>query len=494
MSTQPRIKHAPAGAVVTPLSGAGLRRGRTASVRVPTGERFVLASGASVTLVPRGEVPLVAFCAVLRGGACGDPAQRPGVAALTAGLLDKGAGERDAFAFAEAVERAGGSFNALAGAEHLLISGQFLAEHQHSLLALLADALREPHFATARLEALRTRHIELIKAAKDSDPQELLNAYGRALLFGEHPYGRPVGGSEASLAAITHADILQYAREQLGADRLSLVLTGAVDIAWLREAAAAGFGDWRAAGSAAPRLAVPPAPSARRVLLVDAPGATQSHFWIGGRGVSRHYPRRAALDLVNTLYGGRFTSMLNTELRIRSGLTYGAHSSFNRGSVPGEFALRACARTDKTARALELTLATLSRLKQRGITQAMLDSARAYVLGQHPLSFETAADWAAALAELEVYGLGNDYIESYASALRSVSRADAQLAIAEAVPDAEAIVIVVIGDAARIRASLAHFGPLAEMTLAQPVFVPASTPPQRAVRRARARHRRARSA
>ena len=94
----------------------------------------------------------------------------------------------------------------------------------------------------------------------------------------------------------------------------------------------------------------------RRVLLIDSPGSAQTYFWIGNVGVDRRYAGRAALDLVNTLYGGRFTSILNTELRIKSGLSYGARSGFTRGTVAGEFAIRSFAQTENTGKALDLAL------------------------------------------------------------------------------------------------------------------------------------------
>src|SRR6201994_4182051 len=97
----------------------------------------------------------------------------------------------------------------------------------------------------------------------------------------------------------------------------------------------------------------------RSVLLVASPGSVQTYFWIGNVGVDRHYPHRAALDLVNTLYGGRFTSILNTELRIKSGLSYGARSGFSRGTVAGEFAIRSFAQTENTGQAIDLAIQTL---------------------------------------------------------------------------------------------------------------------------------------
>src|SRR5262249_54546457 len=143
---------------------------------------------------------------------------KAGVASLVAGLLDKGAGSRNAFEFVDAVEGAGGSFSTVTGTEALSISGQFLARDQHLMLELLSDAITRPRFEAAEFEKLRARRIELIKATKDSDPAEVLGTYGRATLFGSHPYGKPATGSEESLASISHQDVLDYYRAHIGAD------------------------------------------------------------------------------------------------------------------------------------------------------------------------------------------------------------------------------------------------------------------------------------
>jgi zinc protease len=445
---------------------------RRHELRIPLHGRWTLPNGVRLIVVPRRDVPLVTFCAVMRGGARGDPIGKSGVSALLAGLLGKGAASRDSFAFADAVEEAGGTFAASAGADHITVSGQVLSRHQGRMLELLADALLAPRWSRPELDKLRARHIELIKAAKDSDPAELLGTYGRAFLFGKHPYGRPVTGSEASLAAATLGDIVRYYRAHCGADRLALVFAGDVDAPRLARAAAKAFGNWRAAASREPPLPRPRAPRRRRVLLIDLPGASQSYFWIGALGVDKRYPRRAALELVNMLYGGRFSSRLVEALRIRSGLSYEAASSFWRGATRGEFAIRSQAQTEHTAEALDLALATLARLKAEGISGDLLESTRAYALGQYPLAFETAADWAAAFAELEVYGLAPEYIDGYEAALRAVTLDDAHRVIDEAFPDPTRTSLVLIADATRVRAALAPYGPIAEMPLGRPSFAP----------------------
>jgi predicted Zn-dependent peptidase len=467
------LKMAAATSKVAPRGPRNVLVKAGGGVRVPAHERFVLENGITLIIVPRREVPLVAFNAVLRGGSLADQSIKPGVASLLAGLLEKGAGKRDAFAFADAVEGAGGSFSAGANSESLSVRGMFLARDQQLMLELLADALLRPRLQSAELETLRARHIEMIKAAKDADPSELIGLYGRSFLFHEHPYGRPVIGSESSLAAITLQDVQDYYDTNFGSDRLTLVFAGDVDSAWLRRMVGKLFGRWKKAPAGAPHLVPAKRVRERKVLLIDSPGAVQTHFWIGNVGVDRRYPHRAALDLVNTLYGGRFTSIINTELRIKSGLSYGARSGFARGSVAGEFAIHSFAQTENTARAVELTLETLARLKRDGVTGEMLESARAYVLGQYPLNFETAADWAAALGEIELYGLGPEYIDQYGPALREVTLPDTRLVIDEAFPVPDALAIVLVGDATRIRRQAEDYGTITDMTLTQPAFAPA---------------------
>lgn len=296
------------------------------AVKVPANQRFVLPNGLTIVLVPKKEVPLIAFSGFIRGGALADPAGKNGVASLTAGLLDRGAGKRSAYEFSDAVEGAGGSFGASAGAESISIGGQFLSRDRALMIELLSDALMRPHFDAAEFDSFRNRQIEFIKSSKDSDPSALVGIYGRALLFGAHPYGQPKGGSERSLAAITQGDVVQFHALNFGADRTTLVFAGDLDPKWMKQALTTAFSGWAKAKSTP--LVLKPAARAtgRRVLLVDSPGAVQTYFWLGNVGVDKRYSGRPALDLVNTLYGGRFTSILNTELRIKSGLSYGAAS------------------------------------------------------------------------------------------------------------------------------------------------------------------------
>ncbi|MGH8207644.1 MAG: M16 family metallopeptidase, partial [Steroidobacteraceae bacterium] len=179
---------------------------------------------------------------------------------------------------------------------------------------------------------------------------------------------------------------------------------------------------------------------------------------------------RSALDVTNTAFGGSFGSMLMQALRTRTGLTYSAYSGFRRGSVPGEFAISSFTQTAATRGALDIALRTLDELKRHGPDEQSVASARSYILGQYPLGFETASDWAAALGDLELYGLPHSYIDEFGPALQGVDAAQVTQVVANAFPSTEDLDIVLIGDAAQIRGQVAALGPLLERSLAAPEF------------------------
>jgi predicted Zn-dependent peptidase len=423
-------------------------------------------------LVEQHDVPLVAVSAVLRGGAVSDPAEQNGVASLFASLLEKGAGERDAAQFAEAIDSVGGSLSASAGLESITITGDFMARDADLMVELLADMLLRPKLDAGELTKLRERAINFIRVGKDTNLNALLPIYGHAFLFGEHPYGNPVGGSEATLDNIAHADILDYYEQQVGADRLIIAVSGDIDGASMRAQLEASFGDWRPAAGQLADVSVSAPQSGRRVLLVDKPGATQTYFWIANIGVARNFEQRAALNLANTVFGGRFTSMLNSALRVESGLTYGARSRLTRPSTPGSLAITSFTRTDATVEAIDMALSVLGQLRDGGIDEDTLVSAQNYTLGQFPTGLETAAQLGAQVAALETYGLGVSYINNYGADIMAVDVAAAAAVIETVYPSAENLIFVLIGDAELIRESVGQYGEVTELPITEPRFRP----------------------
>ena len=444
-----------------------------AGLALPEYERVELANGAVLLLSEKHDVPLIGMRAVIRSGSAVDPDGRGGLAELLATVMQKGAGDRDAAAFAEAAARVGGQLSVSADAESITISAEFLSRDVELMLELVADVLQRPALSEDELAKERARTIDLISAAKDSDPSGLMAAYGNAFLFPGHPYGNPTFGSESSLAQIGHDDLLQYYADHFGGDRLIIAVAGDFDLAAMKAALTLMFENWEPADAELPAVNVAEKIEGRRVLLVDKPGATQTYFWIGNIGVAVDYAHRAELSLANTVFGGRFTSMLMTELRVNSGLTYSARSSLARHTQPGSITIRSFTETAKTVEAIDMALGVLKRLHIAGLDEEMILSARNYIMGQFPPSLETASSLAGMFAFLELYGLDRTYVDSYSAALDAATPVKVHNTISEVYPSEDNLAFILIGDADQVREAVSKYGPVTEMSITEPHFAPA---------------------
>jgi len=458
-------------AVTLALLGCHLATSAAAAT-LPEFERIELDNGTVLLLLEKHDVPLIGVEAIIRGGAVNDPEGLSGVASLLAGIFEKGAGGRDSAAFAEAVAAVGGELVATGELEAITISGEFLARDAVLMVELLADMLQRPILDAGEMTRLRDRSISFIRAAKDASLDALVPVYGHAFLFGEHPYARPVFGDEASLAKIQQRDLLDYYANQVGADRLIIAVAGDFDGGEMADLLAAAFADWRPAAAEPAMVASATPETGRRVLLVDKPGAAQTYFWLGNVGVSASYPRRAAVTIANTVFGGRFTSLLNTALRVESGLTYGARSALMQPSRPGSFAIYSSTAAESTTAAIDMALTVLEQFRGASMEDPILQSASNYILGQYPLKLETAAQLAGVVAYLEQLGLGPSYINDFAAEISAITGADITTTVNEVFPSPDDLVFVLLGDAQLIRDSVAKYGPITEIAISAPRFSP----------------------
>jgi predicted Zn-dependent peptidase len=196
----------------------------------------------------------------------------------------------------------------------------------------------------------------------------------------------------------------------------------------------------------------------RKLLLVDKPDSTQTYFRIGNIGIARSNPDRVLIEIVNTLFGGRFTSMINTELRIKSGLTYGASSGFVQSKAKGPFFVNSYTSNANTGKALDMTLDVLKRLQDKGISDDDLKSAKAYLKGQFPPEIETADQLAATLAELVFNGLDEREINTYYARIDAATMADINRVIKQYFP-LENLVFVLVGKASDIEGLAKKYAP-----------------------------------
>jgi predicted Zn-dependent peptidase len=212
-----------------------------------------------------------------------------------------------------------------------------------------------------------------------------------------------------------------------------------------------------------------PSGSGPRLLLIDKPDATQTYFRIGRTGIARTTPDRVALWLVNTLFGGRFTSILNDEMRVNSGLTYGAGSYVDEARLPGGIVISTFTKTETTGKAVDMALDLLKRLHEKGITAEQLASAKAYLKGTFPpRNLETIDQVADRLAELEIHGLARDEIDSLFARIDAVTVEQANAVIRKYYAP-ENLTFVLLGNAAGIRDSIKKYAPqVTERSIKQP--------------------------
>jgi predicted Zn-dependent peptidase len=180
---------------------------------------------------------------------------------------------------------------------------------------------------------------------------------------------------------------------------------------------------------------------------------------IGNVGVARNDPDRVAIDVVNTLFGGRFTSMINTALRIKNGLTYGASADFDMRRLPGPFYISSYTRTASTEKAIDMALDVLHQLREKGIAEEDLASAKAYMKGTlPPQMLETSDQLASLLAQLRYYGLPDGEINDFYAKVDAVTLADAKRVIASRYPEKD-LTFVLIGKASEIEAAARKYAP-----------------------------------
>lgn len=382
---------------------------------VPDAPRVrTLKSGLTVWVLERHAVPLVSMTLVVPGGAARDPRGKHGLAAITANMLDEGAGRRGALDLARHFESLGAELSTGATADYSFAQLTVLKRNLRAVWPAYVDVFAKPSLLPADFARVRELWRNELKARR-AEPEDVARVAGLALHYGlDHPYGHPPEGTLRGAAAITVADVAaEYARAYR-ADVATLVIVGDVADADLTalEPELDRFARGAAPrGAAPPAREVPPAPAPvrRRVVVVDRPGAPQSVVSLLLPAVPAGHDEAPLLSRANIALGGSFTSRLNQDLREERGLTYGASSrlSFSRGA--GVFVAHAAVQTDKTQEALAALMADVVAYAHGGPTPAETEKTRLVARADLVEAFEGVSPASSRLARLAGVGLPHDH-------------------------------------------------------------------------------------
>jgi predicted Zn-dependent peptidase len=427
--------------------------------------RVTLDNGLRLIVAETHEVPLVEFYGMIGAGAAQDPEGKEGLAALTADVITRGAGELSAEEFARTVESLGAELAATAGTDGTIVNGEFLAEDFATGVDLLRKILREPTLAPDEVRRGRQAQLAELLASLE-DPSTVAEKCFASFLYGTYPYGRWAPGTATSVAGLGRGNVRNFYRRWYRPNNLILAVVGDVTtadaVARLREA----FGSWEAGPDAVPARAGPPDPvTARRVLLVDQPDASQAQIRAGAIAMKRNDPELLPAQVANTVLGGGFSSKLVEELRVKRSLTYGASSAFVARLTGGDFRVSTFSKSPTAVETLALALDVEGAFRREPVDPKPLDKAKSYLEGQFPLRLETPDALAARLVEIDFFGLPKDDLETYVPRVTAVTPADAARAAERHMPPPERVAIVVVGKAAEIQPALeARFGAVRVVT------------------------------
>ena len=415
--------------------------GPTPRLTLPAIQKRTLSNGLPVWLIETHEVPLVQVNLVVLAGSGDDSAGKFGVASLTAAMLDEGAGKRTALEIADEIEFLGATLSTSSSFDASAVRLNVPVARLDAALPVMADVALRPTFPLAELDRVRQERLTLLLQARDDAAQVAPLAFARAVFGATHRYGTGAMGTEATLKAFSPADLQTFHQSLYQPANATLVVAGDVKPDAVMPLLEKQFGSWRAAAKST-RSAIPAGRqlTARTIYLVDMPGAEQSQIRVGWVGVPRSTPDYFALQVLNTVLGGSFTSRLNQNLREKNQFSYGASSRFDMRLSSGPFFAGAGVQTDKTADALREFFTELNAIAK--ITPEELTKAKNYLALSFPSEFETIADLSAHIEDMIVYKLPENYFERYVPDIQAVTAADVQKAAATYIqPDRFAVVV-----------------------------------------------------
>lgn len=433
--------------------------GTPVNARIPAASQRTLTNGLRVIVAPNRSLPLISADLRVASGSASDPQGGAGLAGMTADLLTRGTTSRSATQIASEIESLGADIGSGAGVDSSSVSMQTRSDRQAEAFTVFADVVRNPAFAGEELERARAEALDNLQVAL-STPGSISGFAMTRALYGETPYGGIA--SPTTLASISTEGMGEFHRTYWRPDNAVLVITGDVSAEEGFAIAQRHFGDW-----ATPADPLPPRADANdwapgvRTIVVDLPDTGQAAVAMGLRGVARTDADYFPLLVANNVLGGGYSARLNTEIRIRRGLSYGAGSSLSARAAPGPIIASAQTRNDAAVQVYELMSAEIARIGRENVSEAELTARKAVLIGGFGRSVETTAGLAGQISTLALYGLPPERLGTYVSDITAVTPEQARAAAQRYFDPARAD-LVIVGDAQHFYDGIRRARPSAE--------------------------------
>ncbi|MCO6510358.1 MAG: insulinase family protein [Aridibacter famidurans] len=409
----------------------------------PTIKR-TLSCGLKVVSVHDDRQPLVNFRLMLRSGDIHDPEGGTGVSSAVASLLNEGTENYSSKELAEEVDRLGASLSASSASDHSIVKASSLSGFSSELLDLFVELILRPVFPENELELYKQNTIEGLKYQR-SQPDFLADEQVARIVYGEHPY---------SVNAPDPSDIRNLSREALKEfhaaryvpNNAVLVAVGAIDPDVLDKELESRFADWSSRDVSESQFPSLPERTKRTLTIVDRPGSSQANIVLSNLAIDRRSPDYFPVLVMNQVLGAGASSRLFMNLREEKGYTYGAYSRIYARRFGGSFEANAEVRTSVTGDSLKEFFYELERIRTDTVSEAELKDAKSFLTGVFPIRVETQGGLIGQIAAQQIYGLPDDYLETYAGNVSAVTAEEVRRA-AETYIHPDKIALVIVGDA-----------------------------------------------
>lgn len=436
--------------------------------KLPNYTTFKLPNGLTVSLMEQHDVPIISVSAILPAGAIYDQ-EKAGLASLTAISLKHGTKNFPKTKLDEELDFLGANVDTYATKEYAGLSSNFASKDKAKVLNIIQEIMLNPVFDTAEFEKEKSRLLVSLAQQKES-PKSVIGPYFDVLLYGNHVYANVKNGNKSTVGKLTANDVKDFYKTNYKPNEASISIVGDFNTNEMKATITKLFSGWEKSSAKIDNLASKPIilPTENRVLLVNKGDAKETTFYIGSPGVSRNNPDYVAIEVVNTLFGGRFTSMLNDELRVNSGLTYGAGSRFNNLKNGGSFYISTFTASKTTEPAIDKALEVLKNLHAKGIDEKALASAKNYVKGQFPPNYETTEQLATLLSQIFWYNFDKSFINDFEKNVDGLDLARANQIIAKYFPK-DKMQFVLIGKSEDIKKIAEKYGKVTEVEISDDI-------------------------
>ncbi|UCG43640.1 MAG: insulinase family protein [candidate division WOR-3 bacterium] len=371
-------------------------------------------------------LPAVDLKFVCRSGASHDPSGKAGLAGLTNGMLLRGTRTRTAADIDELIEFLGARVRIRGDHDHQAVEFKLLSRHLDTILGLLSDIILNPGFGNDELATERARALSSARYRYENPGAVAVLEFDR-LLFQGHPYARPASGDTVDLKNLERNDLVAFHQTHYLPNNCFLIAVGDVDHVELGRKVADLFGDWQP--GPVPVLDVPKLsfPEKLTVKVITRPGLNQSYVALGNPGIAISHPDMLTVRVMSFILGGSATaSRFGQTVREAAGLAYDVRCWFDRRTLPGAY--RATVQTADPKAAVGYMLRDIGLMIDSSATARELEIAQNYYSGSYPLRYSSARGKLYEVTDMELYGLGSDWLDLFPDRIRSITLDDIRAA------------------------------------------------------------------